>query len=370
MTKELSEAERFAWLQLARTPGVGPITFSSLMERFPSASEALDALPALSRKAGRKRAMTPPPNEAIRQEMEATAKLGARIVAACEPDYPPLLRAVDPPPPVLTLLGDATLAAKSTVAIVGARNASAAGRKIARDMATELGQAGYVTVSGLARGIDGEVHAASPKTGTVAVLAGGVDHIYPQQHDRLHAAIAAEGLIVSERPLGARAVAKDFPRRNRIVTGCSLGVVVVEAAERSGSLISARTAGEQGREVMAVPGSPLDPRSAGANCLIRDGAILVRSSEDVLEVLDGLERRHLAEPPGAKFEPPAAYEAPADELAHVREALTHIPIPIDEIARAAGIPAGRCAAILTELELGGTAETLPGGLAVLAVLQE
>ncbi|MEO1100294.1 MAG: DNA-processing protein DprA [Pseudomonadota bacterium] len=370
MTTKLSETERFDWLRLARTPGVGPITFSNLIDRFRSASEALGTLPDLSRKAGRKRAMTPPSPDAISQEIEATAKLGAQIVAACEADYPPLLRAIDPPPPVLTLLGDTTLAAKRTVAIVGARNASAAGRKIARDMAAELGQTGYVTVSGLARGIDGEVHAASLKTGTIAALAGGVDHIYPQQHDRLHAAIAAEGLIISERPLGARAVAKDFPRRNRIVTGCSLGVVVVEAAERSGSLISARTAGEQGREVMAIPGSPLDPRSAGANRLLRDGATLVRSSEDVIEVLDGLERRHFSEPPGAEFEPPTTYEPDADELARVREALTHIPISVDEIARAAGVPAGRCAAILTELELGGVAETLPGGLAMLAVLQE
>ncbi len=370
MTTGLSDSERLAWVQLSRTSGVGPVTFSNLIDRFRTASKALEALPDLSRKAGRKRPMETPSPDLIAKEIDAANKLGAKLVAACEPDYPPLLRAVDPPPPVLTLLGDPALAAKSTVAIVGARNASAAGRKIARGIAAAIGQAGYVAVSGLARGIDGEVHAASLNTGTVAVLAGGVDHVYPPQHDRLHAAIAAEGLIISERPLGARAVAQDFPRRNRIVTGCSLGVVVVEAAERSGSLISARTAGEQGREVMAVPGSPLDPRSAGANRLIRDGATLVRSSQDVLEVLDGLEHRHLAEPPSPPLNPPEPPDLCTSELAKVREALTHIPLPIDEIARAAKVSAGRCAAILTELELGGMAETLPGGLAVLSVLQE
>lgn len=364
------DTERLNWLRLARTHGIGPVTFANLISRFGSASTALEHLPELTRKAGRKRPMTPPTIEEASAELGAVSRLGGRLIASYEPDYPPLLKAIDPPPPVLTCLGDPMLATKPTVAIVGARNASAAGRKIARDMSAELGAAGYVVVSGLARGIDGEAHAASLNTGTVAVLAGGVDHIYPPHHDRLHAAIAQNGLILSERPLGAGVVAKDFPRRNRIVTGCSLGVVIVEAAERSGSLISARTAAEQGREVMAVPGSPLDPRAAGANRLIRDGATLVRSSGDVREVLDDLVRRAVAEPPASYTHPPQYDEAPPDELARVREALGHAPMLIDEIARAAGINAGRCAALLTELELMGVAETLPGGLAALSVSTE
>ena len=360
-----SADERADWLRLARTPNVGPVTFFQLLSRFGTAAAALDALPALARSAGRKRPLVAPPLNTIAKEIEDTEAFGARILLASDTDYPPLLRALAPPPPVLTALGEPELAAKQTVAIVGARNASAAGRKIARDLAAGLSGAGYVIVSGLARGIDGEAHAASLDGGTIAMLGGGIDHIYPPQHERLFAAIASEGLILSESAFGHRATARDFPRRNRLITGCALGVVVVEASERSGSLISARTAGEQGREVMAVPGSPLDPRAAGTNRLIREGAALIRSVEDVLEVLNALPRGRMEAPPPPEFDDEAAgAPLPATQITAVREALGFSPMPIDEIARAAGIGGGRCAAILVELELSGEAATLPGGLAV------
>tara|TARA_R110001606_G_scaffold42277_2_gene113246 strand:- start:2436 stop:3368 length:933 start_codon:yes stop_codon:yes gene_type:complete len=236
----LPDSERRDWIRLARTQNIGPVTFAQLLKRFGSPAAALDALPEIARRAGRGRPIVVPTIDEIDAEIEATQRFGARIVASCEADFPPLLRTLAPPPPILTLLGRAPLAAQPTVAIVGARNASAAGRKLARDIAAGLGEAGFVTVSGLALGIDGEAHAATLRTGTIAVLGGAIDHIYPPQHERLYAEVAAEGLIISESPFGYRAKAQDFPRRNRIITGLSRGVVVVEAAERSGSLISAR----------------------------------------------------------------------------------------------------------------------------------
>lgn len=363
--------ERADWLRLARTPNVGPVTFFQLLRRFGTAGAALDALPSLSRSAGRKRPLIAPSRDDIARELEATERFGACVLLASDRDFPPLLHALDPPPPVLSALGDTAMAARSCVAIVGARNASAAGRKIARDLAAGLGAAGYVVVSGLARGIDGEAHAASLEAGTVAVLGGGIDHIYPPQHERLFAAIAAEGLILSESPFGHRATARDFPRRNRLITGCASGVIVVEASERSGSLISARTAAEQGREVMAVPGSPLDPRAAGTNRLIRQGAALIRSVADAVEVLDALPRGQLSAGAPPEYEDGAADEPlPTSQIESVREALGYSALPIDEIARAAGIGAARCAAILMELELAGEAVTLPGGLAARRVDDE
>lgn len=356
----MNEGERTDWLRLARTPNVGPVTFAELLKRYGSAANALEALPALTRK----RPLVAPSQAQAEDEIAATENYGAQIIAACEPDYPHLLKAAAPPPPIITALGNCTLFSDNAIAIVGARNASAGGRKIARDMAETLGRAGYVIVSGLARGIDGEAHAASLETGTVAVLGGGVDHIYPAQHDRLYAALAREGLIVSESPFGHRATAKDFPRRNRLITGLARGTIIVEAAERSGSLISARTANEQGREVMAVPGSPLDPRAAGANRLIQQGAALVRSASDVLDVMDALGQGRLEMPDTPPYDgEPEMDTPPPDQIAAVYEALSYSPMPLDEIARAAGIGSARCAAILMELELSGQAITLSGGLA-------
>ena len=362
------EAVRADWLQLARTPSVGPVTFFQLIERYKTARAALDALPELSRRAGRKTPLKAPPRAQIEREIEATLDFAARLLIPADPVFPPLLNALSPPPPVLTVKGDPMLAARPSLAIVGARNASAAGRKIARDLAAIVGAGGYVTVSGLARGIDGEAHAASLATGTIAVLGGGIDHVYPPQHASLYEAIGAQGLLVSESPFGHKATARDFPRRNRLITGLALGVVVVEASERSGSLISARTAGEQGREVMAVPGSPLDSRSAGTNRLLRQGAALVRNGEDVIEIVSGLAGPRMNAPPPPVFETePDDAILPVSQVAAVREALSPHAMAIDEIARAAGIGAARCAAILMELELAGDAQTLPGGLAARTV---
>lgn len=362
--RELSTDELRDWVRLARTPNIGPVTFEQLIARYETPTNALVALPDLAKKAGRKKPLVAPPEHEVQGEIDATQAYGARILASCEPAYPQLLRAIGAPPPVLTVMGRTELAARQTVAIVGARNASAAGRKMARDMAAELGQSGYTIVSGLALGIDGEAHAATLETGTIAVLGGGIDHMYPRQHERLYAEIAAKGLIIAEPYFSYRASARDFPRRNRIVTGLSRGVIVVEAAERSGSLISARVAGEQGREVMAVPGSPLDPRASGTNNLIRQGAALVRDASDVLEVLETLS------PLGLEAGRPTdwLYEAiepdiPQSQIDQVREALSPHPMPIDELARSAGIGAHRCAAILMELELLGEAQTFAGGLA-------
>ncbi|MEZ5985582.1 MAG: DNA-processing protein DprA [Hyphomonas sp.] len=363
----ISETERLNWIRLARTHGIGPVSFFQLLRRFGSAGVALEALPELSNRSRSSRRLQPPAPEEVEQELKAVERYGARIVLSSEPDYPPLLTNLEPPPPVLTLLGKAELATRPTVALVGARNASAAGRKIARDMAAELGRNGFTIVSGLALGIDGEAHAASLQTGTVAVLGGAIDHVYPPQHQRLYAEIAAAGLIVSESPFGYRAKAQDFPRRNRIITGMSIGVVVIEAAERSGSLISARVAGEQGREVMAVPGSPLDPRAAGTNSLLHQGATLVRHADDVMEILTSLDRRQVSAPPPRPFEYADEASEPDDsEIERALSALSPHPMPIDEIARASSLPAARCAAVLLELEIAGEAQTLPGGLAVKA----
>lgn len=353
-------------MRLARTPRVGPVTFFQLLSRFGSAKRALQELPKIS---ARHTQRAIPSKAHIEEEYERLTTYGAEIICACEPTYPLLLAQVAPPPPVLTCLGDLDLLGRRSVAIVGARQASAAGRALARRFAVELSEAGFVVVSGLARGIDGEAHAASLEGGTVAVLGGGIDHVYPPQHAELYEAVRDQGLLISESPFGYRATARDFPRRNRIVTGLSEGVVVVEAAERSGSLISARTALEQNREVMAIPGSPLDPRYAGNNRLLRDGAQLVRDTADVIEALSSQLPRQFRAPQGTDFE--GGYDPsvpiPEDQIAAVRAALTVTPVPIDEIARAATIGVHRCAAILVELELAGLATTHAGGLASAAL---
>lgn len=270
MSTGLSEAERFARVRLARTDKVGPVTFRQLLDRFGSAGRAVEALPDLIRKGGGT-GHTLPTVASIEAELAAGERIGARLIVLGEADYPEMLAALDPPPPLLWTRGDVGLMARPCIGIVGARIASAGGQRIARGLAQQLGQAGHVVVSGLARGIDGAAHAGALETGTVAVLGGGVDDIYPPDNADLYAQIVERGCIVSESPVGARAQARDFPRRNRIISGLSRGVIVVEAEIRSGSLITARLAGEQGRDVFAVPGSPLDPRSRGPNELLRQG---------------------------------------------------------------------------------------------------
>lgn len=341
------------------------MTFFQLLAKFGSAAGALKALPSLAR---RRAGTSIPSRSIIERELIDTESFGGQVICAADSDYPPLLKQLSPPPPILSVKGRIELFTRRAVAIVGARQASAAGRKMARDLSADLSNAGFVTVSGLARGIDGEAHAASLEGGTIAVLGGGIDHLYPPQHQRLYEAIAEQGLLVSESPFGHRATARDFPRRNRIITGLSEGVVVIEAAERSGSLISARTALEQNREVMAVPGSPLEARCAGSNRLLRQGATLVRHAEDVIEALTQPTLRSIEAPAPTDYEDhDPAQAVPSSQIEAVRNALGPSPMPIDEIARVAEIGSARCATILVELEIAGIAVTYAGGFASLAL---
>lgn len=358
----LSEAERFARLRLARTDRVGPVSFRQLLQRFGSAERALDALPDLVRKGGG-HGFALPSVARIEDELAAGERIGARLIVLGDPEHPPRLAALDPPPPVLWVRGDARLLAKDSVAIVGARIASAGGQRIARGLAQQLGEAGFVVVSGLARGIDAATHVGSLPTGTVAVLGGGVDDVYPPDNAALYDQIVDQGAVVSESPIGARAQARDFPRRNRIISGLSRGVIVVEAEIRSGSLITARLANEQGREVFAVPGSPLDPRSKGPNELLRQGAHVCEGVEDVIRGLETL--RTLAEPDLENPFAPGNDGGDIDVtfLDQVSSMLSPTPAPRDEIARSLGAPVAAVAAALLELSLLGRATLLPGGLA-------
>jgi DNA processing protein len=367
--RPLTGGERTDWLRLARTRGVGPITFFQLLERHQGdAASVLDALPSLAKKAGGKSELRIPPRSEIDRELELADQVGSYFLAACEPSYSAALAAIDSPPPVLSLRGDHKLLGKPAVALVGARNASAAGRKMARDLARDLGQAGLIVISGMARGVDGEAHAASLETGTIAVLAGGIDQIYPPEHAELYNRLCQQGLVVSESPVGYTAQAKDFPRRNRVISGLSLACVVVEAAERSGSLITAKCALQQGREVMAVPGSPLDPRCAGANRLIKQGALLVETADDVIRAMEGMAAPSLEEPGNDAFTARGGQpDIPPSILTAVRQALSPTPMTIDEIVRAVDAPQGVVLAALVELELAGEAATHVGGLASRAV---
>lgn len=349
-----SDAERIAWLRLARTPNVGPVAFEHLLRRCGSASAALEALPGLAR-----RPVAMPSAAEAERELAAGQALGARLVLSCDQAFPARLAALDPPPPLIWTLGETALLARSCVAIVGARVASAAGQRFARDLALALGQAGHVIVSGMARGVDGAAHQGSLAGGAVAVLGGGVGDVYPPEHADLHAAIARQGCIVSESPPDHRAQARDFPRRNRLISGLSRAVVVVEAELKSGSLITARLAAEQGREVLAVPGSPLDPRARGTNDLIRQGAAVCEGVEDVLRALEGA--RDLAEPgrppwPGPPATPPAGLRE------RVAALLSPTPVSIDDLTRAVGAPAPQVFAALVELSLDGEAAFGPGGM--------
>ncbi len=364
--RTLTGGERTDWLRLSRTRGIGPITFFHLLERYGSAAAVLDDLPLLLKKAGAKADVRAPSRDEAERELVAAEKLGAVHRAACEPDYSACLAAIDAPPPLICMRGRRDLLNRPAIAMVGARDASAVGRRMSRDLAKELGEAGYVIVSGMARGVDGEAHAAAMETGTVAVLAGGIDMIYPPQHDRLYAMLAEHGCLVSEAPPGYVAQARDFPKRNRIISGLSLGTVVVEAAEKSGSLITARFALEQGREVMAVPGSPLDPRCRGANRLIKQGAALIESVDDVLSAMAGISPPTFDEPGADRFDPRDA-DVPPALLRAVAEALSPTPVPISEIARAVDAPHRMLAAALAELELAGKAVTHVGGTASRAI---
>ena len=359
----LDAAQRLACLRLIRSDNVGPVTFRELINHFGGAEPALAALPELSRRGGRHSIRICPEAQA-RSELEAAERIGARPLFTIEPGYPPALATLDAPPPLLYAKGDIALLARPIVAIVGARNGSAGGQKIARTFAARLGRAGWVVASGLARGIDGAAHDAALETGTVAVLAGGPDNVYPPEHAELHRRIGERGCLISENPPGFVPRAQDFPRRNRIISGISLGVVVVEAARRSGTLITARAAADQGRLVFAVPGHPLDPRAEGTNGLLKQGATMATEPEDVLEALEPMLSRassFAAEPdPGMRSASALPSQHSMDlgerDLDRVLAALGPAPIDIDELVRATGLPPRSLQVALIELALAGRIE--------------
>ena len=366
---DLDEAERLAWLRLIRTDNIGPMTFYQLVERFGSATAALEALPELSKRGGRKKPLTPPPESAVEREYRALQKLGGQIITVRDAAYPLALTATDDAPPVLSVLGNAELLNKSCVAIVGARNASLNGKKFARKVASDLGARGQTIASGLARGIDTAAHEGSVNTGTIAVVASGIDVVYPEENQKLYEEIAEKGAIVAESALGAKPYAAAFPRRNRIVSGISKGVIVIEATHRSGSLITARLAGEQGRDVYAVPGSPLDPRASGPNHLIREGATLIRNADDVMENLMNFSGNAMREPiiTQRKFTPQIVensdeFDENSGEILQekVISNLSFTPIYVDELVRACHVTIAELQSILLELELAGRIKRLPG----------
>jgi DNA processing protein len=364
---ELSQAEAFARIRLIRSPNVGPATYAQLLRRFGSAVEALHALPDLARR-GRK-TYRAADSARIENEIAAVRRIDARYLFHDSADYPPLLREMESAPPVLTVRGNAALASQPCIAMVGARNASAAAVKLARDFAAALAEAGFVVVSGLARGIDGAAHRGAlggALPATVGVIASGIDISYPPEHGELQEQIATQGLLLAEQPIGTEPLARHFPSRNRIIAGMAAGTLVVEAAPRSGSLITARLAGEAGREVMAIPGSPLDPRSHGCNQLIRDGATLVQSPDDVIELLsgfDGRTRGTLRESSPA-FE--TDFEPEASDPADIAGLLGSAPVAVDELIRQSGQSASAVQLALLELELAGQLARHAGGRVSLA----
>lgn len=359
-TTQITDAERIDRLRLIRSDNVGPRTFRSLVRHCGSARAALEQLPEFARRGGGSRRQHIPSEADARSELEAGAKLGVRLVAPGEDGYPPRLAELDDAPPLLGVRGIRDVLMRPMIAIVGSRNASAAGLKFAQVLAHDLSDAGFVVTSGLARGIDQAAHRASIEGGTVAVLAGGHDRIYPPEHVDLLDTLLAEGAAISEMPLGYVARAHDFPRRNRLVAGASLGVVVVEAALRSGSLITARLANEQGREVFAVPGSPLDPRAAGTNGLIKQGATLITEAADVIQAVEPIMGRplNLREDDSE----PLAPDPDAVERDRIVNLLGPSPILLDDLIRLSGASAAVVRTVLLELELAGRLERHGGGL--------
>lgn len=375
--RRLSHDQRIAWLRLIRTENVGPVTFRDLVNQFGSAAEALRALPALSRRGGRGTPVRLCTVQEAEAELEAVLLLGAQLVALGEAGYPPWLARVEAPPPLLCVMGRLELAERPIVAIVGSRNGSAAGQRIARTMAAGLGAMGFVIASGLARGIDAAAHGATLESGTLAVVAGGIDVVYPPEHALLHAQIAERGLLITERQPGLAPRAQDFPRRNRLISGAAAGLIVVEAARRSGSLITARFAAEQGREVFAVPGNPLDPRAEGTNGLLKNGATLVTEAEDIIRALEPILAWRTPAPGGyvretdelaATASATTALRSsdgdsvPADMASRIIEALGVAPIELDEISRATGCSARDLRVVLLELDLAGRIERHPGNM--------
>jgi DNA processing protein len=359
----MADAERLAALRLIRSDNIGPATFRELLKHYGSAEAALAAVPELSRRGGYRRTIRLCAREEAEAELARARSNGAQPLFVGEAQYPTALAALDAPPPMLYVKGDIALLQRPTIAIVGARQCSAAGAKLARMFASEIGRAGFVIASGLARGIDGMAHQAALDTGTIAVLAGGLDNVYPPEHEALQRAIGERGCLVSEMTFGFAPRGQDFPRRNRIVSGLSLGVVIVEAARRSGSLVTARLAAEQGREVFAIPGHPLDPRAEGTNKLLKSGATLVTEPDDVLSALTPLTRapaRQLREEDTLPAEmPPLLSERDRDRIV---AALGPAPIDIDSLVRGTGLTIRSVQVALIELALAGRIERHGSGL--------
>lgn len=355
----LTDKQRIAWLRLIRSDNVGPVTFRDLINHFGSAETALSMLPELSARGGSSRAIRIASEIEAEKELDVARRYGARFVAIGEPDYPAALRQIDGAPPLLAMKGLARVVHAPAIGIVGSRNASVAGAKFAAMIAAEAGRAGFTTVSGLARGIDTAAHKASLETGTIASLAGGLDRPYPPENQSLYEAICDRGgLVVSEMPFGWEARARDFPRRNRLIAGIALGTVVIEAAHRSGSLITAARAADFGRLVFAVPGSPLDPRCQGTNQLLKDGATIVTQPDDVTDALRPLVETDLFSAPLAREaeqdRDPRGYDPPDDDArATILHALGPTPVEIDDIIRHTGLTPQAVHLMLLELDLAG-----------------
>ncbi len=356
----MGEDERLACLRLARSENVGPVSYRKLINMYGGASAALEALPGLAQRGGRRRIRICTV-DAAKSELEAAVRIGATLIFTIEPGYPRPLAHLDPPPPLIYALGDTSLFARPAIAIVGSRNCSSAGHAFARKLSGELGEAGFVVVSGLARGVDGAAHTAALDAGTIAVVAGGLDVTYPPEHADLQREIGARGCLVSEMPPGFKPRGKDFPRRNRIISGLVYGIAVIEAARRSGTLITARYGNEQGRTVFAVPGHPLDPRAEGTNNLIKSGATMITTAADIIEAVQPMLRapqQHVA-PSSAPV--PSLPRLPPDETSArerdaVQLALGPVPIHVDDLVRATGLSAQIVQVVLLELGLAGRIE--------------
>lgn len=364
----MDDNEKLGWLRLIRTDNVGPITFYNLIQTYGSAVKAIEALPTLARRGGRLKNLVAADEGAVSKEMERLHKMGGEFIYAADPFYPRSLAATEDAPPVLSILGNKKLLNLATVGVVGARNASLNGRKFAEKIAGDLGRNGQMIASGLARGIDAAAHTGALATGTIAAVAGGIDIVYPPENEKLYYAIIGEGCIVAESPLGMEPLARHFPRRNRIISGLSAGVLVVEATLKSGSLITARVAAEQGRDVFAVPGHPFDPRAAGPNKLIQDGATLVQTADDILTHLSVFASSPIAlhEPAQKGWQPEALDEKTAEDIREIiLQNISTTAVTVDELIRNCQLTIPGAQTVLLELELAGRLQRLPGNKIVL-----
>lgn len=358
--KELSIEQRLDWLRLIRSENVGPITFFQLIGKYGNAKDSLAAIPELARKGGRRKPIRICPKGTAEREMDALLAFGGQMIAACESSYPIGLRQIADPPPIISVKGQLQLLGKDIIGIVGSRNASAASMNLTQQFSTGLGRGGMVVASGLARGIDSAAHKAALQEGTIAVVGGGIDVSYPRENHLLQEAIGERGCLIAEQPFGIQPQARHFPRRNRIISGISLAILVMEATPKSGSLITARMAAEQGRDVFAVPGSPMDPRARGTNNLIRNGAMLAETAEEILQELSPNRARSLSEPeqPLLPFNAPVQSNEREIEEARPRilSLLSPAPVNIDEIIRLSELAPSTVLTILLELELAGRIE--------------